>query len=130
MASSLTCSGLAPTSARTAATSLPSSRSRAHASRAIPPVALGIEQNSSGIPRRMSGQDSSVQSRRFVLLQIPTTDLSLANAAAERDEYRGSDGRAKAEHCQRAAAETARPLAIKSPPGHGLHHLRTLSNAS
>src|ERR1700732_4005333 len=65
MASSLTCSGFAPTSARTAATSLPSSRSRAHASRAIPPVALGIEQNPSGGPERMSWQDRSAQ---FVVL--------------------------------------------------------------
>src|ERR1700675_2601921 len=61
MVSSLTCSGLAPTLARTAATSLPSSRSRAHASRAIPPVALGIEQNPSGVPERMGWLDSSVQ---------------------------------------------------------------------
>ena len=43
--------------ARTDATSLPSSRIRAHASRAIAPLALGIEQNPSGVPERMSGKD-------------------------------------------------------------------------
>jgi len=56
MASSLTCSGLAPTLARMPATSLPSSRSRAHASLAMPPVALGIEQNPSGVSERISGR--------------------------------------------------------------------------
>jgi hypothetical protein len=64
-ASSLTCSGLAPTLARMPATSLPSSRSRAHASRAMPPVALGIEQNPSGVSEHMSGRTGAAVGDQF-----------------------------------------------------------------
>ena len=71
MVSSLTCSGLAPTLTRTAATSLPTSRSRAHASRARPPVAFGIVQNPSCVPERMRWQYSSFQ---FVVLALKSTN--------------------------------------------------------
>jgi hypothetical protein len=64
---------------------LPSSRSRAHASRAIPPVALGIEQNASCVPEGMSWQNRSVQ---FVVLALKSTDWR-AWSGHERESTRG-----------------------------------------